>query len=57
MNPPPKTPRWGIVGLGAIAHEFVRDLLLLPHTTIAAVASRTLDKAQRFARQYGVDKA
>ncbi len=48
---------WGIVGLGSIAHDFVKDLLLLENTLIAAVASRTLDKAEQFAEKYGVKKA
>ena len=52
-----KNIKWGIVGLGGIAHDFVKDLLLVQDTSIAAVASRTLEKAKNFAQKYGVSKA
>ena len=48
--------RWGIVDLGNIAHQFVQDLQLLPNHIITAVASRSIDKAAAFAKQYQVDK-
>lgn len=47
-----KTVRWGIIGLGRIAHKFVKDLLLLPNVELYAVASRTPEKAALFAAQY-----
>jgi scyllo-inositol 2-dehydrogenase (NADP+) len=46
--------RWGIVGLGNIAHHFVKDLLLIETAEITAVASRTLNKAEEFAQEYGI---
>ena len=57
MEQPKKTLRWGIVGLGNIAHQFVQDLQLVADTTITAAASRKLSKARDFARQYGIKNA
>jgi predicted dehydrogenase len=47
--------RWGIIGLGKIAHKFATDLALVPTARLAAVASRTQKKADTFAGQYGAD--
>ncbi len=44
---------WGIMGTGAIAGLFAADLGLLPQARIAAVQSRSLDKAQSFAARFG----
>ena len=44
--------KWGIIGLGNIAEKFAQDL---PHTengVLHAVASRSKDKAQEFARKH-----
>ena len=41
--------RWGIMGTGAIASDFVKVLRTLPGTTVAAVGSRTLARASEFA--------
>jgi predicted dehydrogenase len=49
-----KMIRWGIIGLGKIAHKFASDLLLVDNTILAAVASRNQQKAQLFAEQYSV---
>ena len=43
--------RWGILGLGNIAHQFAKDLLLLRGHTITAVASRDAQKAQGYTLQ------
>jgi len=51
-----KTPNWGILGLGKIANSFVQDLKLV-HSTIAAAASRSQQKANDFAQQYAISKA
>jgi predicted dehydrogenase len=50
--------RWGILSTGHIASVFARDLALLTdEAELAAVGSRTLDKAEEFAREYGFDRA
>lgn len=49
--------KWGIVGPGKIAHKFTADLKLFDDVELAAVASRSLDRAQSFADEYGFQKA
>ena len=44
---------WGILGTGTIAAEFATALQSIPGARIAAVASRSLDRAQDFARAVG----
>ena len=44
--------KWGIIGLGNIAHQFASELLLVDGAEIRAVASRNLYKAQEFAELY-----
>ncbi|HOA26342.1 MAG TPA: Gfo/Idh/MocA family oxidoreductase [Arachnia sp.] len=51
------TVRWGIVGLGAIAHGVAGDFQFVPGAELAAVASRTKEKAQEFAARHGVKHA
>lgn len=46
--------KWGIIGLGKIAHTFAQDLLRAPHTELAAVASRSAEKARKFATDFQV---
>ena len=46
--------RWGIIGPGKIAHSFVRDLLLVGDAELTAVASRNLEKATAFGKEYNV---
>jgi predicted dehydrogenase len=52
-----KKINWGIIGPGRIAHKFAKDLAKLPNAKLFAVASRSLDRAQDFARQYGAPHA
>lgn len=49
--------KWGIIGLGNIAHQFAKELMLVEGTLITAVASRNLGKAQEFADKYNCKKA
>ncbi len=44
--------KWGIIGLGGIANKFATDLLLVENCTLEAVASRNLEKAEAFSKQY-----
>lgn len=47
--------RWGIVGPGHIAHSFAKDLHLFEDGELTAVASRSLDRANEFANEYGAE--
>lgn len=49
--------RWGIIGLGNIAHKFAEDLLTIPDAELYAVASRSQEKADDFAKKYDASKA
>lgn len=49
--------KWGIIGLGNIAHQFAKDLMLVEEAELVAVASRNLDKATAFATNYDCKKA
>ena len=46
------TTRWGIIGPGSIARKFAAGLKVLDDARLTAVASRDLDRAQAFAREY-----
>lgn len=48
--------KWGIIGLGKIAHLFATDLELVNEAELAAVASRDIDKAGEFASRYNCTK-
>lgn len=52
-----KTIKWGILGLGKIAHQFVEDLLHVENAELYAVASRSPSKADEFAKRYNAKKA
>jgi predicted dehydrogenase len=47
---------WGIVGTGGIAHRFAADLAHAPGARIAAVQSRSIEKAREFRTAFGVDR-
>ena len=49
--------RWGIIGVGEISRQFVCSSRECSGATMAAVASRSLDKANSFAVAHGVEKA
>src|SRR5437762_7701434 len=48
-----KKVRWGIMGLGGIAHRVMKGIGQANDTEIVAAASRDRDKAVAFAKQYG----
>jgi predicted dehydrogenase len=52
-----KTYRWGIIGLGKIAHKMAHDLALVPSAKLLAVASRSMAKAVAFAEEHKAEKA
>ena len=47
----------GVLGAGKISHSTVPAMIALEEIECWAVASRSLEKAQRFAQQYGFQKA
>ncbi|WP_339633196.1 MULTISPECIES: Gfo/Idh/MocA family oxidoreductase [unclassified Maribacter] len=49
--------KWGIVGAGNIAHSFSKDLALVDGGQLVSVASRSLEKARTFAKEYGAPYA
>jgi dihydrodiol dehydrogenase / D-xylose 1-dehydrogenase (NADP) len=48
---------WGILGPGNIAHRFATDLRNLPAARLAAVGSRSPERAAAFAASFGADRA
>ncbi|MBT7067478.1 MAG: Gfo/Idh/MocA family oxidoreductase [Verrucomicrobia bacterium] len=48
--------RWGLLAAGNIAHAFAHGLTQTDSGVCAGVASRTLDKAQAFAREFDIPK-
>ncbi|XP_030622479.1 trans-1,2-dihydrobenzene-1,2-diol dehydrogenase-like [Chanos chanos] len=50
--------RWGICGAGKISHDFSVAMKTLPpgDHKLAAVASRSLERAQEFAQRHGISK-
>ena len=49
--------RWGILATGNIAHSFAKDFEYVKNGILTAVASRSMEKARSFARQYGIGRA
>ena len=52
----PRLIKWGVLGLGKIAHKFVSDLQLVADCKLEAVASSSVARAAAFAEQYGVTR-
>jgi predicted dehydrogenase len=50
------TIKWGVIGLGNIAHQFVRDLALIKEAELYAVASRSINKAKDFGTKHKAKK-
>ncbi len=50
------TFRWGIVGLGNIAHKFAEGLKSVPNVELAAVGSRSQEKADKFGDLFGATR-
>lgn len=57
MTSIPEKIRWGILGTGTVARDFVQGLRFISDATPLAVASRTLAKAQAFSQQLDISKA
>lgn len=52
-----KRIQWGIIGLGSIANKFATDLASVEDSKLVAVASRSQQKADKFAFKYNSKKA
>lgn len=48
--------RWAILGTGNIARQFARDVVVLPDHQIAAVASRSIQRARAFCDALGLSR-
>ena len=55
--PKNKTIKWGIIGLGNIAHKFANELQLVNGAELVAVASRSKENAETFANMHHCAKA
>lgn len=51
------TIKWGIIGLGRIAHQFAKELKMVEGAELLAVASRNKDNATAFAQTHQCPKA
>ena len=49
-----KSFKWGVLGTGGIASAFVEDLVLAQAHEVVAVGSRTLSKAEEFAKNLSI---
>jgi len=54
---PPRPVRFGILGCASIARKLARAMLLAPGAAVAAVGSRSEEKARLFAADNGLDVA
>ncbi|MEM7793149.1 MAG: Gfo/Idh/MocA family oxidoreductase [Cyanobacteria bacterium P01_C01_bin.118] len=52
-----KTIRWGVLGTGTVASQFIQGLQTVSNAQLWAIGSRTLEKAQRFAQTFNAPKA
>jgi predicted dehydrogenase len=49
--------RWGVLAPGGIANDFVDSLVRHTDQRVVAAGSRTLERAEEFARRHGIDRA
>lgn len=49
--------RWGVLGPGGIAHAFADAVAVGTASTVVAVGSRSLERAQAFAAQFGIERS
>jgi len=54
---PSKSLRWGIIGTGGIANAMAPQIKLADHAELAAVSSRRMESAEKFAGKHSVGKA
>ncbi len=49
--------RFGIVGAGAIAHQFAKDINACENAKLVAIASRSIERAIEFKKEYNLELA
>lgn len=49
--------RFAVMGAGKIAHKFCEAAAMIPECTVCAVASKSRDRAEKFAAERGIDAA
>jgi dihydrodiol dehydrogenase / D-xylose 1-dehydrogenase (NADP) len=52
-----RTVRWGILGTGTIADKFAHALKFVKGAELAAVGSRSAEKATRFAKRHSIERS
>lgn len=52
-----KEIKWGVIGTGWIADKFANAITCIDNTSIAAVGSRTKERAEGFAKSFNIPKA
>jgi predicted dehydrogenase len=52
-----KKIKWGIMGPGRIAHKFAQSLKCSEAAEMTAVGSRSIERAEKFAKEYGVSRS
>jgi predicted dehydrogenase len=52
-----KKINWGVIGPGRIARKFAEGLASLPEACLYAVASRSAERAEAFARDFGFERS
>ncbi|NEQ52231.1 MAG: Gfo/Idh/MocA family oxidoreductase [Leptolyngbya sp. SIO3F4] len=52
-----KVIRWGVLGTGTVASQFIEGLKKVPNAELWAIGSRTLTKAEHFAKIFNAPKA
>lgn len=52
-----QTIKWGIMGPGWISSKFTKDLAFAEGAELVAVGGRSLEKAERFAKEYNIPHA
>ncbi len=53
----PSAVRWGILAPGGISRAFTRELVKIPDARVVAVGSRSAERADAFAGEFGIPKS
>jgi len=49
--------RWAVLAPGGIAHRFAKAVATMPAQSLVAVGSRSGERAEKFAAEYGIDRS